>query len=109
MALRSVLPLPGAEALPGVVGVGGLVAVVAIDVRELEKITPVTLQREDDMVHDVLGPVRVYTIYGREAVFTDQNDVVLGDLAGLLPDRLVKEPPPPAVPMYGAVDPVNTP
>ena len=51
--------------------VGQKVRELAIDVRALEKIGLVTLRREDDMVHDVLGPVRVYTFYGREAVFTD--------------------------------------
>ncbi|MFT3921893.1 MAG: hypothetical protein QM778_05105 [Myxococcales bacterium] len=89
--------------------VGEKVRELAIDVRGLEKIGLVTLRREDDMVHDVLGPVRVYTFYGREAVFTDEHDVVIGDLAGLLPDKLVKEPAPPAIPLYGVVDPVGTP
>ncbi len=89
--------------------VGQKVRELAIDVRALEKIGPVTLRREEDMVHDVLGPVRVYTIYGREAVFADEQDVVVGDLAGLLPDHLNPQPAPPPVPLYGVVDPVGTP
>ncbi len=89
--------------------VGQKVRELAIDVRALEKIELVTLRREDDLVHDVLGPVRVYTFYGREAVFTDQNDVVIGDLAGMLPDRLNPLPAPVPVPLYGEIDPVNTP
>lgn len=89
--------------------VGEKVRELAIDVRGLEKIGLVTLRREEDMTHEVLGPVRVYTFYGREAVFTDENGVVVGDLAGLLPDHLNPLPAPPVVPLYGVVDPVNTP
>jgi hypothetical protein len=89
--------------------VGQKVRELAIDVRALEKIGLVTLRREENMVHELLGPVRVYTIYGREAVFTDENDVVIGDLAGMLPDRVNTLPPPPAVPLYGTLDPVHTP
>ncbi len=82
---------------------------VVIDIRELEKIKEVTLAREADTVHEVLGPVRVYTIYGREAVFTDENNVVLGDLAGLLPDAKVSLPAPEPIPLFGPLDPVHTP
>lgn len=80
-----------------------------IDVRALEKVELVTLMREPDMDHPELGKVRVYTFYGRETVFADENDVVVGDLAGLRPDRLLSKPPPPAIPTFGVVDPVNTP
>lgn len=88
---------------------GEKVRELAFDVRGLEKIAPVTLMREQDTVHEKLGPVRVYTIYGREAVFTDETDAVIGDLAGIWLDRVVTAPPPPAVPLYGPLDPVGTP
>ncbi|MDB4985349.1 MAG: hypothetical protein JWN04_527 [Myxococcaceae bacterium] len=80
-----------------------------IDVRALEKIELVTLMREPDMVHPELGKVRVYTYYGRETVFADQNDMVIGDLAGMRPDSLLTTPRPPAIPTFGLIDPVHTP
>ncbi len=82
---------------------------LAIDVRALEKIEPVTLLREPDMNHPELGKIRVYTFYGRETVFADERDVVVGDLAGLRPDRLLHTPPPPPIPLFGPIDPVHTP
>ncbi|MET0343853.1 MAG: hypothetical protein ABW252_22760 [Polyangiales bacterium] len=88
---------------------GTKVRELVIDVRALEKIELVTLMREPDMQHPELGPVRVYTFFGRETVFADENDVVIGDLMGLRPDRVVKTPPPPAIPTFGVVDPVGTP
>jgi hypothetical protein len=88
---------------------GQKVRELVLDVRALEKIEPVTLQREPDMVHEQLGKVRVYTFYGRETVFANEQDVVVGDLAGLRPDRLLTTPAPPAIPLFGVVDPVNTP
>jgi hypothetical protein len=89
--------------------VGEKVRELAIDVRGLEKIEPVTLLREADMKHPELGPVHVYTFYGRETVFVDERDVVVGDLMGLRADRVLRTPPPPALPRYGAPDPVHTP
>lgn len=89
--------------------VGEKVRELAIDVRALEKIEPVTLLREVDMQHPDLGPVRTYTFYGRETVFVDERDMVVGDLMGLRSDRALKTPPPPALPQYGTPDPVNTP
>lgn len=80
-----------------------------IDVRALEKVELVTLMREPDMDHPELGKVRVYTFYGRETVFANEHDVVVGDLAGMRPNHVVKTPAPPAIPTFGAVDPVNTP
>lgn len=89
--------------------VGQKVREMTIDVRGLEKIEPVTLQREVDMNHPELGPVRVYTFFGRETIFVDEHDMVVGDLAGLRSDAVLKIPPPPALPLYGPLDPVNTP
>jgi hypothetical protein len=81
--------------------VGEKVPELAIDVRGLEKIEPVTLLREADMQHPELGPVRVYTFYGRETVFVDARDVVVGDLMGLRADRVLKTLPPPPLPATG--------
>jgi hypothetical protein len=89
--------------------VGQKVRELAIDVRGLEKIELVTLQREADLQHRELGPVRVYTFHGRETVFVDKRDLVVGDLAGLRPDRLLHTDPPPPLPLYGPIDPVHTP
>lgn len=88
---------------------GQKVRELVIDVRGLETIEPVTLLREPDMQHPELGPVQVYTFYGRETVFTDAQGVVLGDLAGLRPDALVKLPAPPPIPLYAPLDPIHTP
>jgi hypothetical protein len=89
--------------------VGQKVRELAIDVRGLEKIELVTLLREVDMDHPELGHVRAYTFYGRETVFVDERDMVVGDLLGLRADRVLKTPPPIALPQYGTPDPVNTP
>ena len=57
----------------------------ALDFRErLEKVRDVTLKREADRYHPEFGKnVRVYTLYGREAYFFDEEDGLLGDLAGM--------------------------
>jgi hypothetical protein len=89
--------------------VGEKVRELALDIRALEKIEPVTLQREVDMQHPDLGAVQVYTFYGRETVFADANGLVVGDLAGLRTDRVLSTERPPALPLEGILDPVNTP
>lgn len=89
--------------------VGQKVRAPAIDVRGLEKLEPVTLRREDDMQHPELGKVQVYSFYGSETVFTDAQGVVVGDLAGMRTDTAVKAPAPRAIPVYGPLDPINTP
>ena len=90
---------------------GEKVRELVLDFREMiELLQNVTLKREDDQYEASLGrTVRVYTIYGREAVFTDENDVVLGDLQGMRPSDTVKTPEPPPMPRYGEPDPVGTP
>lgn len=81
--------------------------------RPAERIETVALRREDDAVMpDVAGPegrVRVYTVFGRESVFTDDEGNVLGDLAGLRPDALLDTPAPPALESDEPPDPVGTP
>jgi hypothetical protein len=93
-------------------GVGERVRENALDMRELvERLRPVTLRREPDMTPPGFGaPVRVYTVYGRETVFTDANNVVLGDLGGMRPaSRLAHLPPVVPLPVPDAPDPVHTP
>jgi len=88
---------------------GEKVRELVLDVRALEKIEPVTLLREPDMQHPDLGKVRVYTFYGRETLFADEHDRVIGDLAGMRPHRLLKSTPPPPIPLFGPIDPSRTP
>ena len=59
--------------------------VPALDFREpLEKMRDVTLKREADRYQPEFGRnVRVYTLYGREAYFFDEENNLLGDLAGV--------------------------
>lgn len=90
---------------------GGAVREHALDMREmLERLRPVTLRRDPDLYVAAIGrTVRVYTVYGRESVFADETDTVIGDLGGMLPSDRVTTPAPPPMPMYGAPDPVRTP
>jgi hypothetical protein len=92
-------------------GVGEKRRELVLDFREMiETLAEVTLQREEDRFEPSLGKnVRVYTIYGREAVFTDENDVVIADLAGLRPADSLATPEPPPMPSYGPPDPIHTP
>ena len=53
--------------------------------------------------------VRAYTFFGQETVFADENDVVIGDLAGMRPDDSLTTPEPPPLPTFGGADPVHTP
>lgn len=92
-------------------GVGERVREVVLDVREpVEVIRLATLRREPDQrVEGFARPLRVYTFYGRESVFADESDAVVGDLAGLRSDSVLTSPAPPPQPTYGAPDPVHTP
>jgi len=90
--------------------VGEKLRELAIDVRALEKIEPVTLLREADMNDPELGGhVQVYTFYGRETVFTNAEGFVVGDLMGLRPHALLRTPAPPGIPLFAPLDPVGTP
>ena len=83
--------------------------IIDLDTADLIR-ADVMLRREPDLVRPEVGrSVRVYTVYGRDAVFTDEAGVVVGDLAGLVPAERVSAPMPPAQPMYGGPDPVHTP
>jgi hypothetical protein len=91
--------------------VGAKVREPVLDIREMhERIRDVTLKREPDLYVEGLGrTVRVYTIFGREPFFADENDVVMGDLAGLRPAERVAEPLPAPAPLFGDPDPRGTP
>jgi hypothetical protein len=79
--------------------VGGRLREPVLDIREsVEIVRDVTLLRLEDRDDEHLGRrVRVYTIYGREPIYADDDDFVIGDMMGLLPAELVHTPPP--VPM----------
>ena len=91
--------------------VGGRVREPVLDVREsIERVRDVTLERHDDRDDAALGRlVRVYTIFGREPIFADENDVVVGDLMGMVPASLVARPEPPLPPTDGLPDPTRAP
>ncbi len=92
-------------------GVGERVREVVLDMRDpVEVIRLATLRREPDQyVPEYRRTLRVYTYYGRESVFADERDSVVGDLAGLRLDAVVTTPAPPPQPMYAEPDPVHTP
>ncbi len=82
-----------------------------LDFRELfENIDEVALRRDPDRDEPSLGRrVRVYTVFGRESVFTDDEGHLLGDLAGLRPSDTLDSPEPDPVPMHEPPDPIHTP
>ncbi len=90
----------------GEMEVGDVVRGPVLDFRELlEAVEEVALVRQPDRYDETLGQtVRVYTVYGREAVFTDEDGWVVGDLAGLRPSDALDTPMPAALPTY---DPPN--
>jgi hypothetical protein len=91
--------------------VGGKTQELVLDFRDMiESLEEGTLVRNPDLYEPSLGKtVRAYTFFGKETVFADENDVVIGDLAGMRPGDSLKTTEPPALPMYGAPDPVHTP
>jgi hypothetical protein len=69
-----------------------------------------TLERQPDQFQpDMNRTVRVYTFFGKETVFADDSDVVIGDLSGMRPTATVTLPPLPPLPTYGGPDPQHTP
>jgi hypothetical protein len=76
----------------------------------LETLEMATLERMEDRFEPSLGKtVRVYTFYGRETVFADDEDVVIGDLAGMRPSDSLGTPEPEPLPTYGGPDPQHSP
>jgi hypothetical protein len=91
--------------------VGGKTSELVLDFRDMiESLEVGTLERNEDLVEPTLGrSVRVYTFFGKETVFADEDDVVLGDLAGMRPSESLSTPEPPPLPTYGGADPAHTP
>ena len=80
---------------------------IGFDFRGVEKVERMALERFPDRRIDFLGrTARVYTYFGKETVFANDDDVVIGDLAGLVP--LGPNAPPP-VPTFEPIDPVHSP
>jgi hypothetical protein len=76
----------------------------------LESLEIASLARDRDRFEPSLGKtVRVYTFYGQETVFTDDDNVVIGDLAGMRPSEALSTPEPAPLPTFGGADPVHTP
>lgn len=89
---------------------GGRVRDMVLDVREpLAQLREITLARLADREVEGLGRVRAYTIFGREPIYADADDVVVGDLYGLRPHHTLQTPPPPPQPALDPPDPVGTP
>jgi hypothetical protein len=91
--------------------VGVKVRELVLDFREMmESVEMATLERNPDLFEPSLGrTVRAYTFFGRETVFADDDDVVIGDLAGMRPDDSLTTPEPEPLPTYGGADPIHTP
>lgn len=90
--------------------VGGRVRQPVLDVREpIAVIRDVTLERLPDQGVEGIGRVRVYTIYGSEPIFADEDDVVVGDMFGLRPADSLPGPTPDPMPDRGPIDPTQMP
>jgi hypothetical protein len=90
--------------------VGGRVREVVLDVREpVAVLREVTLERRADQDVEGLGRVRVYTIYGREPIFADERDVVIGDMFGLRRADAVSAPLPDPMPDAPTLDATRMP
>jgi hypothetical protein len=91
--------------------VGARVRELVLDFRDMvEAVEIATLERLADQNEPSLGRVvRVYTFFGKETVFADEDDVVLGDLAGMRPSESLSTPEPEPLPMYGEPDPAHSP
>jgi hypothetical protein len=91
--------------------VGGKTQELVLDFRDMvESLEEGTLERMPDMVEPSLGKkVRVYTFFGKETVFADDTDAVIGDLAGMRPSASLATPEPEPLPTFGGPDPVHTP
>ncbi|MCC6644908.1 MAG: hypothetical protein IT374_04965 [Polyangiaceae bacterium] len=91
-------------------GVGEKTRAGVLDVRGVEKLEQGALERLPDRRVEALGrTVRVYTFFGKETVFADEHDRVIGDLAGLVDARAAGRAVPPPMPTYAPIDPARTP
>ena len=83
---------------------------ITLDFRGVEKVERAALERGPDVFVPNLGrTARVYTYFGKETVYADEHDVVIGDLAGLVPEAAAKGPRPPPMARFEPIDPVGTP
>jgi hypothetical protein len=84
---------------------------LVLDFRNLfESLEIASLERDSDRFEPSLGKnVRVYTFFGQETVFADDDDVVVGDLAGLRPSAALPPPEPAPLPTFGGADPIHNP
>lgn len=90
--------------------VGQHIEAPVLDITGPDRVQMASLRRDDDLIRaDLGGRVRVYTLYGRDTVFADVHDVVVGDLNGLRDASLIRTRMPPARETYGGADPLNTP
>jgi hypothetical protein len=91
--------------------VGGKTDGLVLDFRSmLESLEIASLERNEDRFETSLGKrVRVYTFYGQETVFADDDDVVIGDLAGMRPSESLDTLEPEPLETYGGADPAHTP
>jgi hypothetical protein len=90
--------------------VGAKTRDLVLDFRDMfESLEEGTLERNPDLYEPSLGTVRAYTFFGKETVFADDHDVVIGDLSGMRPAASLITPEPPPLPTYGGADPVHTP
>lgn len=78
-----------------------------LDFRELlERVDEVAIRRDPARDEPSLGgAVRVYTVFGRESVFTDDEGFVIGDLAGLRRLTEGQAPPEPLLPNLAPPNP----
>jgi hypothetical protein len=99
------------ERLHGGLAVGAKSHELVLDFRDMiESLEIGALERNDDQFEPSFGKVvRVYTFFGHETVFADENDVVIGDLAGMRPSDSLATPEPEPLPTYGGADPVSSP
>jgi hypothetical protein len=91
--------------------VGAKIHELVLDFRDMvETLEVAALERNEDRFERSIGKtVRVYTFYGKETVFADEEDVVIGDLAGMRPSDSLGTPEPEPLPTYGGADPEHTP
>jgi hypothetical protein len=91
--------------------VGAKTQELVLDFRDMvESLEVGTLERMPDLVEPSMGrTVRVYTFFGKETVFADDTDAVIGDLAGMRPSASLTTPEPEPLPTFGGPDPVHTP
>jgi hypothetical protein len=94
--------------------VGGKTYELVLDFRDMvESLELASLQRQEDQFEPSFGKaVRVNTFFGKETIFADDEDVVIGDLAGMRTSRssaTLSTPEPEPLPTYGGPDPEHTP